>query len=293
MGSDVFGIKAFNDITRADFSRSYESIYQQVAVCELRSIRMASIIQNIFSFFALNNFWSGILTGVIGSVIFAFILARIRPRVKFAKYISKRRARKGETLSGVKYLIQFWNAGWRSIIDVEISAKLAIRGLDANYPRNFTYFTIPLGYEKWPRMKKRPIKERTRGLLVMVKLMARSGQRRSRREEPSYHQTRLDLHRIQELQEPHYASFLYGKLQSKPTIRQELDTSKIDEFNLTKDPKLLEHLLELGDSFDASYIEIYISGYDSFSGTKRLSTKKYKHKDILAKDFYGKDLRIP
>ncbi len=107
---------------------------------------MIGIIQNVFSFFASNNFGSGILIGVLGSLAYSIMLARIRPKVKFAKYISKRRARKDETLSGVKYLFQFWNAGWRDIIDIEISARLVVRGMNPNITGTsiFTLFHLAI-----------------------------------------------------------------------------------------------------------------------------------------------------
>ncbi len=105
--------------------------------------------------------------------------------------------------------------------------------------------------------------------------------------------TRLDVHAIQELQACHYTNFLYRKLREKQTIHEELDRNQITASNLVEDPELLEHLVELGDDPDTSYIEINISGYDSLSGTKRLFTKIYKRKDILTKDFFGNDLSIP
>lgn len=254
---------------------------------------MIGIVQDVFSFFALNSFASGILIGVLGTFVYALILARIRPKMKFAKYISKRRVSTSEALSGVKYLFEFWNAGWRDIIDIEISARLVIRGMALKYPRNFTFYAIPPGYDTLPRVKRWSINEQLLKLLILMRLIKRSQQQQKLRKEPLKHLTRLDVHAIQELQTSHYASFLYRKLQENESVRKEWERDQITASNLTEDSELLEHLLGLGNGPDVSYIEINISGYDSFSGTKRLFTKIYKCKDILIKDFFGNDLVIP
>jgi hypothetical protein len=256
------------------------------------SISMITIVQDVFSFFASNSFASGILVGVLGALVYAFLMARIRPSIKFAKYISKRHAIKDETRSGVKYLFEFRNVGWRDIIEVEMSARLVVRGMHPKYPRNFTYYSIPLGYTSLPKVKRWPIVEEILALLIVMRLMKRTKQQKKTRKEPLWHFTRLDVHGIQEL-DPHYINFLFGKLQENQTIHDEFARYKITASNLKDDPQLLELLLELGDGSDVSYIEINISGYDSLSGTKRLFTKTYQRKDILAKDFYGNDLTVP
>ena len=253
---------------------------------------MITIVQDVFSFFATNSFGSGILIGVLGAVAYALLMARIRPEIKFAKYISKRRAGKGETRSGVKYFFQFWNTGWRNIIDIEMSARLVVRGMHPKYPRNFSYYSVPLGYTTLPRIKPWPIKEKILVLFILMRLVQRVKLQRKVRKEPLWHHTRLDVHAIQEL-DVDYMKFLFGKLQANQMIHDEFARDHITASNLIDDPQLLEHLLELGDGSDVSYIEINISGYDSLSGTKRLFTKIYHRKDILAKDFYGNDLIVP
>jgi hypothetical protein len=263
--------------------------------------------------------------GIIGSFIFWWIMVHITPKVKFEEYISKRRASNGETPSGVKYLIQFWNSGWRDIIDVEISARLVIKGIRRSYPRNWSSYSIPLGYEKKPQMYRWPIKKKfaewpilknfrksrirrkLRKISISViriyressiarklqncPLLKRLEEKRNLRKKSSpKHQTRLDVHKIEELQEADYRSFIDRMLREKQEISQELeDFGILDAVHLRENPNLLEHLMKLRRF---AYLEISIFGYDKFSGTRKLFVTTYELKDIKKADFYGNEHEV-
>jgi hypothetical protein len=273
----------------------------------------------------LSNPITTLVLGIFGSFIFWWIMVHITPKVKFEEYISKRRASNGETPSGVKYLIQFWNAGWRDIIDVEISARLVIKGVRRSYPRNWSSFSVPLGYEKMPQMyrwsikkkfaewsiiknfRKSRIRRKLRKMSISVIRQYRESsiakqlkkrpllkwleeERTMRKKSPLKRLTRLDVHKIEELQEAGYASFIIGKLREKQEISQELeDFGLLDAQHLRENPNLLEHLLKLRRS---AFLEISIFGYDKFSGTRKLFVTTYELKDIKKADFYGKEHKL-
>jgi hypothetical protein len=104
------------------------------------------------------------------------------------------------------------------------------------------------------------------------------------------HQTRLDVHKIEELQDTDYAKFIFGELRKKQEISQELgDFGILDAALLRENPNLLEHLLKLRRS---AFLEISIFGYDKFSGTRRLFVTTYELKDIKKADFYGNEHKV-
>src|SRR5712692_7424763 len=79
-----------------------------------------------------------------------FLFYVIVPKVRFSPSISKVRAK--EAKSNFKYRIAFQNCGSRKIVDAEIYIKLRIKGLDSEYPENERVFSIPLGYDKIPKI---------------------------------------------------------------------------------------------------------------------------------------------
>jgi hypothetical protein len=200
----------------------------------------------------------GFILGIVGAFLFWWSMAHIVPKVEFHNHISKTSTT--ETASSMKYRIKFWNAGRRNIIDVEISARLKVRGLSQKPHGNLSIYSVPLGYDRLPTM-----------------WAASSAKAKADGDAPT-HITRLDVHKIAELKEASYAEFLNKKLRENERIRTELDNSGTrNTSDFDRDPQLLEHLLSLGK--EAS-LEIAIFAYDEYSGTRKVFTKKYGLKDI-------------
>ncbi|HAT45616.1 MAG TPA: hypothetical protein DDW33_08035 [Ktedonobacter sp.] len=150
----------------------------------------------------LNIIVSSLFVGLIISFFWWWFLQHLAPKVRFCDYILKWEAEQGETPSGYKYSIQFWNAGIRDIIDVEIVARLKIKGLKQEKPENFFSYMVLLGYDRLP-------------IIVSKK---RSEAAFAKNLDAHNHITRLDVRKIAELQEdeyPGYPGFIVGKLRKK------------------------------------------------------------------------------
>ena len=94
----------------------------------------------------------GIPIGVLGSLLAWWILFhRIVSNIQFSPHISKTRT--NDTRSGYRYRVKFENAGRRSILDVEIFAKLRIKGLRDGYPTNWETIYIPIRVDRRPLIK--------------------------------------------------------------------------------------------------------------------------------------------
>jgi hypothetical protein len=76
------------------------------------------------------------ITGVGASFAIWWLTFKVwAPNINFAKYIS--RLKTDENPSGYKYRFKFENTGRRNIIDVEVVARLRIKGLRPNFPNNW------------------------------------------------------------------------------------------------------------------------------------------------------------
>lgn len=93
----------------------------------------------------------GIPIGILCSLAAWWILFYIIvPKISFSLSISKTSTK--ETKSNFKYRIAFQNSGRRGIVDAEIYAKLRIDGLNPDFPKNSDFYSIPLGYDKIPKI---------------------------------------------------------------------------------------------------------------------------------------------
>ena len=89
----------------------------------------------------MTEFIIGIVTGILGWAILAHIVV---PSLSFSKNIAK-------TYEGNKfrYRIKVNNTGWRSIIDVQLAARLRVADLSTE-PGRVQVIYIPIGYEHTP-----------------------------------------------------------------------------------------------------------------------------------------------
>jgi hypothetical protein len=83
----------------------------------------------------------GFLVGLLTSFLTWWILAHwIIPKIEFSKDISKLKTE--DDGSGYMYRIKFINVGRRGLIDMQVVARLLIKGL--SIPRNWVTIKIPL-----------------------------------------------------------------------------------------------------------------------------------------------------
>jgi len=92
------------------------------------------------------EFIAGFLMGVLTNIFSWWILSHwVVPRLRFSPAISKTpRQPTQDDKSGYKYRIKFENAGRRPIIDVELMARLRIKGLGEHPKTNWQIVYIPL-----------------------------------------------------------------------------------------------------------------------------------------------------
>lgn len=270
----------------------------------------------------LTSLIAGFLLGILGSFIFWSIQVHIAPKVRFGEVITKYRAE--ETKSGYKDRIQFWNNGCRNIIDVEIFARLIIRGLDPNFPDNFSSYSIPLGYDRLPIILPETASEKA---LDKIKVSRR-------------HKVRLDVAEIEELKDPGFAEYIINNLRGKkeelyryleerkqhvekkkkdisqgsalsmindlvlkeedflekglfpeiPSEKAEEEKRKAIRDLIERNPNLLAHFMTLAVK-DQAWLEIAIFGYDEYSGTRKVFTKIYTRDKLKVGAFTKPDLK--
>lgn len=93
----------------------------------------------------MNEFIIGIISGVVSSFLVWWILFHfITPLIRFSEKISKQSSSNSTT--GWIYRIKFENAGRRGIVDVELYAKLSVRGLNPQRPRNLEITYLPVSF---------------------------------------------------------------------------------------------------------------------------------------------------
>lgn len=204
----------------------------------------------------LNTIFStlfGALFGLVVGFIAGRISARFSGRIAFAPYISKTATR--ETASGFKYLIQFWHAGWRDIVDVKFSARLRIKGLESKKPGNFSSYLVLLGRDDLFRMRRHD----------------------------GRHIARLDVAEISELNKPTYAQYIFKKFTAKGIICKTLYGQHLTELDFVeKDPDLLEHLMSVGSE---AFLEITVIGNDTSSNARKDFIKIYTLDDVRQRPF--------
>jgi len=205
--------------------------------------------------FWINNF-VGLVIGILGSIIVWWIFSHILvPKIRFENFISK--VKTNETKSGIKYRLAFRNNGRRAIIDVEIIVRLSIPLINSAFPDNLSIFSIPLGYSRLPKMESKKSCRR--------------------------HITRLDVHQIEELINPHIANTISHSFETIPDISKDLKIRGIDAKDFEGNPNLLEHLMRLGNG---ATLQVFIFGYDEFSGARKLfGPKVYKVTEIKHRRF--------
>lgn len=142
----------------------------------------------------------GLLTGILTALIAWWILFHcIIPRIHFSSSISKTPTQ--DDKSGYRYRFKLENAGRRSIIDVELMARLRIKGLLADYPNNWEVINIPLGANgrryKIPRIL--PIRRR-RVRYIM----------------------RLYVNRVDEFREPIYPEHIRRKAEKQSLLLEDI-----------------------------------------------------------------------
>lgn len=94
----------------------------------------------------------GIPLGIFASLVAWWILFHaIVPHIHFSKHIAKDKT--DETQSGWRYRIKMENAGTRDVVDVELFARLRIRGLKPKFPINWEVLYPKLAYGRIPKLE--------------------------------------------------------------------------------------------------------------------------------------------
>ena len=94
---------------------------------------------------------SGYLIGVLTSITAWYVLYhRIIPSLEFFPEIYK--SQTDENQSGYKYRVRFQNNGSREILDLELFAKLRIKGLSERNPSTWRAIYIPIDDPRIPRL---------------------------------------------------------------------------------------------------------------------------------------------
>jgi len=167
----------------------------------------------------------------------------IVPNIQFSNTISKTQT--DDHKSGYRYRFKFENSGRRSIVDLEIIAKLRIKGLKSSYPNNWQVIYIPLEYDRIPQLH--PVKK-------------------------------------EKLREA--IQFSYDKTNEfSNTIYPDYIRQKVKDNTLS-----LEDILSLGTD---RTLQVFVFGYDEFSGTRRVfQSKLYKKNDIKVGKFDSRGLEV-
>ena len=93
----------------------------------------------------------GFVLGIIASILAWYILFhKIIPKVDFFEKIYKDRT--DENPSGYRYLIRFQNNGHRDIIDIELFAKLRIKGIYEHRRNAWKAIYIPIDDNRIPKI---------------------------------------------------------------------------------------------------------------------------------------------
>lgn len=211
----------------------------------------------------LLNFFLGLAAGIATNLFSWWLLFHgIVPKVRFSQHIGKTAyADTGHDKSAYRYRVKFENYGRRAIIDLEVMARLRIKGLDLKNKELWHTFLIPLSpdgniYYRIPRLM--PI-----GTADRMKSKIRLHAARPI--------NRLYINSaVEHLDRPPYPKDIRKK--AKQGIL------------------LLEDLLTLGS--DAT-IEVEAFGYDEFSGTRKLFISKlYTIEDVIYGNFEKDGLGI-
>ncbi len=198
----------------------------------------------------LINFFLGLAVGIATNLFSWWLLFHgIVPKVRFSQYISKTPyADTGHDKSGYRYRVKFENSGRRAIIDMDVMARLRIKGLDPHKGLWHT-FLVPLSpdgniYFRIPR-------------LMPIGTASRFG-------------TKIRLHSARPINRFHINS-AFEHLDRPPYPREIRKKAK-------QGTLLLEDLLNLGSE---ATLEVEAFGYDEFSGTRKLFVSKlYTAEDI-------------
>lgn len=180
----------------------------------------------------------GLVTGIFTNLASWWILFHgIVPDIRFFPLISKISSSNviDENMSGFKYRIKLENVGKRTIIDVELMARLRVKGLRKISKDNWWVVYIPLE----PVMNSREYR-------IPQVLPTAIGKARS-------HIFELHINFVDEFR----TSKLYPEIIRKKAEQKQL---------------LLEDLLNLGRK---ATLDIATFGYDEFSGTRKLFLYQY------------------
>lgn len=87
----------------------------------------------------------GFLVGVATNfVVWWFLLYGLSPEIKFSEVISKLKIKNSDpSKPKYSYRCKFINSGRRDVIDVEIMARLTLKGI-GRFPKNWKHYYIPL-----------------------------------------------------------------------------------------------------------------------------------------------------
>ena len=98
------------------------------------------------------EFVIGFIFGTIASMLAWYILFhQIVPKIDFFPNIYKQAT--NENPSGFRYLVRLRNTGRRDIIDVELFAKLRIKGIYKERRNAWKAIYIPIDDERIPKIK--------------------------------------------------------------------------------------------------------------------------------------------
>ena len=181
----------------------------------------------------------GLFIGIVTSFLTWWILFHgIIPKIRFSEHISKLLST--DEKAGWKYRFKFVNCGRRALLDVQVVARLSIKGLHS--PDSWTTITIPL--------------ELSHDKKYEIPRVPRNANR----------VLRLFVNQVVDLKQ---SALFPNDLREKAK----------------NDVLCLEELLALGTE---SKLLIYVSGYDAFSGARKMfASKGYTVADIREGQFKG------
>ena len=193
----------------------------------------------------------GFLFGIIASLLAWWFQSHlIVPNIQFSPFIGK--IPSVENKSGYKYRIKLENSGKRSVIDIEIMARLRIKGV-GDFPNNWKVYYIPLG---------------DLGITFRIPIMTR------KKTKTSGHTITLDIHEVVEFKK-------LEKLERFPdNIKQKAKENTL----------LLEDLLSLGSEANVRIEAFGFDEFSG--ARKFFKSKFYTIRDIKEGRFYdGLDIK--
>jgi len=201
------------------------------------------------------------IIGMLSSYLVWYLIYKLLvPRIRFSDKISKMESI--DSKSKYKYRIKLENSGYRDIIDINISAKFSIIGLNGKSYQNRNIVYLETSFDGYI-----PILRSLKTLNYFLKKVEKNNS-------DNIHKTLRNLIRVYPNKKKEFSREYYPDYIKNKVKKEELTMEDI--FNIGSD----------------AFLEIIFSGTDSFSNSKKIYVKKYTLKDIINKPFKTGSLSI-